>query len=106
MQQTSQCGQLSTGGQPCNARNLGHLLEWEEGDLHALPALGTALIDVLPGSIAAHKGDGLDVGVVADPVDSLVRAVHNVQDTPAQLCLQHLYSEASATSGGELAQEQ
>ena len=56
---------------------------FERAYLHALAVLAATLVDVLSRCVAAHKGDGLDVRVIADTVDCVVCAVDDVQHPSA-----------------------
>ena len=52
--------------------------------LHSLARGTSTLVDILSSCIAAHKRDGLDVGVVADAVHGLMSAMHNIEHTPGE----------------------
>ena len=50
--------------------------------LHSLARGASTLVNVLSSCIAAHKRDGLDVGVVADAIHCLVGAMYNIEHAP------------------------
>ena len=55
----------------------------EGAHLDTLAIAGSAFVDVAPCRRGPHKGHRLDVGVVADAVDSVIGAMHDVEHAPA-----------------------
>mmetsp|Transcript_22635 Transcript_22635/g.40310 ORF Transcript_22635/g.40310 Transcript_22635/m.40310 type:complete len:473 (-) Transcript_22635:351-1769(-) len=67
--------------------------------LHTLSVGAPLLVDIAPGCVRTHEGDGLDVGVIQDAVYGVVRAMDDVEDALRQSRLQSQLGQHHSRAG-------